>query len=162
MCTRQYAISNCYGSDGTGAAAINARLSIQNLIAYDFGFQRKKSFFERLQVGSTFGINTNLSRYTLTDLFDRFRTCLFLFYFKSLPQISFYHTGKLFFKRSIFCRRCPIPGGYTCFISKFIDRINNGLHLLMAIRNSPQHDFFRQLHGFRFDHQNGLLRTSHH
>ena len=42
-----------------------------------------------------------------------------------------------------------------------MNRLDHGLHLLMAEHHGTQHDVFGKLLRLRFDHQNGLLRAGH-
>ena len=57
-----------------------------------------------------------------------------------------------------FCRS-PVPQRFTTFFDELVDGFDNDLHLLMAEHNSPEHDIFRQLIRFGFDHQNSAFRT---
>ena len=57
-----------------------------------------------------------------------------------------------------FCRS-PIPQRFTGFFNEFVDGFDNNLHFFVAEHHGAEHDFFRELIGFRFDHQNSAFRT---
>ena len=57
-----------------------------------------------------------------------------------------------------FCRS-PIPQRFTGFFNEFVDGFDNNLHFFVAEHHGAEHDFFRELIGFGFNHQNGTFRT---
>lgn len=59
-------------------------------------------------------------------------------------------------------RRClPVPGRLSGLRGQFLDRLDRGLHLLVAEHHRAEHHFLGELAGLRFDHQHGLFRTRH-
>ncbi len=56
-------------------------------------------------------------------------------------------------------RRLPVPFRLAAFTDEFVNRVDRRLHLLVAEHDRAQHHVFRQLIGFRFDHQHRAFRT---
>ena len=69
------------------------------------------------------------------------------------------HRGDLADHRLVLGRRLPVPQRLAARFDQLVDHADRRLLLLVAEHDRAQHDFFRQLVGFRFDHQHGGFRA---
>ena len=156
----QHAIANFDSAHRAGVAAVDARLACQNLAAHDLGFNVKQHTFDghrielcafslqrrhHVRIGGAAGLGAGL---LVADLVGGFEL--------GLCQLTYFGNQGFILGGGF-----PVPHRLACVTHEFVNGVDSDIALLMAKHHSTQHDFFRQLLGFRFDHQHSSFGTGH-
>ena len=166
MRTRKHAGANRDRANGAGIAAIDASFTRQDLAAHNARLQLEEDVAQLVGIGrrlagsGCLGDHGCLGR--LLDGPDELGALLLV-----AGAIGIAHAG-LGQRRDagnqglIAGRRLPFPLGFAGDLDQLVDRLDDRLHLVMAIDHRPQHDVFRQLVGFGLDHHDGRIGAGNH
>ena len=91
MHTRQNAGADGDRANGTGIAAINAGLTIENLAAHDLGFQILENALDLVNAGGIHIFGKQLAQYTIANRVDFLVAVLLLADLVSFVQIGLSH-----------------------------------------------------------------------
>src|SRR5712691_7547305 len=86
---RQHAHANADRPNGAGVAAVDTRLAVQDLIAYDSRFELEAYFLHRVRVGPALLAHADLFEDALPDPVYRLGTRLLLAQRERRPQVGF-------------------------------------------------------------------------
>ena len=161
--TRKNAGADFNRANGAGVAAVDAGFTGKNFAADVSGFHFEEYVcdfvFSDFSEFADFNSSVNFFVDVVIDRAQAFVAVLF-----AAMLVSFMNTvaDDLIDERNklliAFCRS-PIPQRFTSFFNEFVDGFDNNLHFFVAEHHGAEHDFFRELIGFGFNHQNGTFRT---
>ena len=158
MRARQNAATNGNRPHGTGIAAVNARLAIEDLAADDIGFQIEDQVADVNRVGRIVTDAQRIGHFP-RHLATLLRSGLLAGNAISIAQLGFGQFIHLGNQRLVLGWSLPGPFGLAGDFDQFVDRLDRDLHLIMAEDHGAQHHFLRQFLGLGFDHQHGARRT---
>ena len=156
----QHAVADFDGAHGAGIAPVNAGLASQNLAANDarldfkqqvfnFDFVKLNALCAQCFFNGYIGFAAGLG------------TCLLAADLVGSTQFVFGQCGDLADEGFVFGGRLPVPHGFASFAHQLVDGVDGDCALLVAKHHSAQHDVFRELFGFGFDHEHGSFGASY-
>ena len=161
MGARQHAVANFNRAHGAGVAAVDPRLTRQNLAADNAGFDVKQHAFYLdaveggtvcLEVCHDQGIGVTASVGAGLFVANLVGSAQALLCQRRDPRDQWL----------VFGRSHPIPGRFSGIAHEVMDRVDGDIALLMAEDHSTKHDLFAELLGFRLNHQHSGFSASHH
>src|SRR6185436_11200606 len=127
---RQHADPHGDRAHGARVAAVDARLAVEDLAAHDLRLEVEADVLHGLGSRTTFGAYANGLEYPLPDRVDRFRARLLLLDAERLAQVR---------------------------LGELVDRLDRGLHLLVAVGHAAEHDVLGELERLRLHHHHARL-----
>ena len=127
-----------------------------------FDSSAKQISFDCVRVRPAFGADADLRIYALPQGIDGLRARLFFLDLERCAQFGFGQRRNARGERFVLGRRLPVPQRLADGVGQFVDRLDHGLHLLVAEHHRTQHHFLRQFLRFRFDHQHGVFGAGDH
>jgi hypothetical protein len=160
---RQHAGADLDRTHGARVAAVDARLAVQDLRADDLRFDVEQDVADGGLVGRDRAgrqrVFFELRRGRRVDFLQLRRARLLVAQLVSGEQIAVRQLRHARDQRFVLRGRLPVPLRLAAFAHELVDRVDRDLHLFVAEHDRAQHHVFRQLVGFRFDHQHRALRT---
>lgn len=160
--TRKNAGANFDRTNGTGVAAVDTRFAGKNLAANvsSFHFKENVGDFVLTDIGKFADFNGCVN-FLVNVIIDRAQAfvavllaAVFVSFMNTVADNLINECNELLVA---FCRS-PVPQRFAAFFNEFVDGFDNNL-LFRGRTSQRRHDFFRELIGFGFDHQNSAFRT---
>jgi hypothetical protein len=147
---------------GARVAAVDARLAGEDAAAHHLGFHGVEQVLDDVGLrGVHVGIDHFLE-HPVAHHVDGGLARLLLLDRVGLVQIVAAKGVHLLDQCGRGLRSGPIDRVLAGFVGQIVDGVDGGLHLVVAEDHGAKHDIFRQLIGFRLDHQHGAVGAGNH
>ena len=157
----QDTVADFNGPHSAGVASIDAGLTCQNLAANNssFDIEQHVFHFDAVKLDAICFQTSHDSGISLTACLG---AALLVADLVGRSEFVVGQSSNLGDQGLVLGGCSPFPNGFTCFTHKFMDSVDGDSALLVTKHHCAQHDFFRQLQRFGFNHQHSGFGTSHH
>ncbi len=158
---RQQAVADFDRAHGARVAAVDARFAGQDLATHERCLDVEQHAFDfgRIDLGAAFFQRLHDFRISRAR---GLRAALLVANFIGRAQLVFGQRLDLLDHRFVPGRCGPVPDRLAGVAHEFMNRLDRDPALLVAEHDRAEHDFFRQLLRFGFDHQHRGFRARHH
>ena len=162
---RQHALADRNRPHGTGVAAVDARLAVEDLAAHDLRLQVEQDAVDHVVVGlgpAGGHVLGDLRPHLGVDRVDLLGARLL-----AADLVGGLHAGlgpaeDLADQRLVLRRRLPVPRRLAGLAHQVMDGVDRGLHLLVAVDHRAQHHVLGKLLRLGLHHQHGALGARNH
>ncbi len=155
---RQYAGTDGDRAHGAGIATVDARFAVENLAAHDLGFQVLNRFLIWLMRSESASSPATAYHYAAADFIHLSIAGLLLLDLIGLATSASASSAIFATSSASFSGAVHSQASAATSSDQFIDGVDGSLQLIVTEHHCAQHDFFRQLLRFGFDHQHGVYR----